>query len=391
MGRAATFLLLLLAAPFGDPIEEAIAAFRERMGNAPDTMARVIAVHELGFRKDPRVVPVLRPLLQSPVPELRIAAAQQIGEQKDPSVAPLLIALYEKEEFSKDRSVPWLAALLEGVGDADAKGRFKFLEKAYRRWFGEDSAIVRASVRAMALARTPDAVENLVTLLESAETGARAPVMAEEKRGEHEATRILCHRLLRGVTGIDLKSAKAWRDWWRENRRTWKAPPPGGVPSREPGADPMSWTDASREFSVRWPSKGWTVHDSEECLLSASRAVDGRPVARFWVEADAIDGAGFKDAGSMAKAWRGSVDRQVLDQKPERCRWNENVVFGGESAVLHEAFGRMEEYGVVTLRHVFVVHHGYMFHVTGVAEGAPDDPVRKEFDDLFASFRFLKK
>lgn len=258
----ATVVLLAGAARAEDEVDAAIGAFRERMEHALDDTARVVAVHELGFRRDPRVVPVLKPLLQHPNLDIRIAAAQQIGEQKDPAVAPYLIALYEKEESAKDRSVSFLVALLEGIGEADAKGRFKFIERVYRRWFAENLDLVRAAARAMALARTADAVGHLVDLLEYAQARAEAPVQTEEKRAVHEALATQCRRLLRGVTALDLKGARAWRDWWRENRRTWKPPAPGGSPAADPSADPMSWTDPSREFSVRWPSKGWTVHES---------------------------------------------------------------------------------------------------------------------------------
>jgi hypothetical protein len=393
-GRSAMFRIAWLAlaavafSPAPDPVDEAIAAFSERMASNADTNARVNAIAEIALRRDPRVAAVLKPLLSDRVVEIRVAAAASIGEQKDPATAALLCGLYDKEADRKERDVRFLCALLEGIGEADAKGRYKILDKAARKWSDVDLEICRAAARSMALAKTPEAVGDLVALAERCDS--MIPFQTSDAwKDAYEATAKFVMGELSKLTGKDIKTSKAWREWWKDHGKGWK---PGGA--ADAPADPDAWGDDAGTFALKRPSKSWNriaVDRTDNWLFVAEARVDGAVAAKIWIRTADVSGLASQTASAMAAEKKPEIEGMMKDVKKEQTRWGAKTSLGGENAVLHEVFGRHPDFDTCFVRYVYSVHGGVMYFVRGMCKGGRDEPLRKEFDGLFASFRFRGK
>ncbi len=378
-------LLLAAAAPPPDAVDDALAAFPDRFANAIDDRTRAVAVAELGLLKDPRVVPALRPHLSHPSIDVRVAVAAAIGEQRDPSVAPLLLSLFSKEEDRKEPEPRFLAALLEGVGEADSKRHFKPLSKAAWKWMEKDLQVCRAAAGALARARTPDAVGELVDLVEKADVRRldQADDSAWEK--DFEATVDFLGGELRKATGKGIKNVKDWRDWWRENRKTWK--PPSALDEAKP-KDPDLFVDPAGKFTVRRPSVAWGWRESKNLTVWAELQVEGRAAADFAVRSESTSALAAQTPGAMADEWKPKIEEDFKEIMKEGTRYGVKTKFAGASAVMHEIHGRHAEHGMCTLRWVFVVKDGVSYRVMGVCRTSRTEAPWKEWDAFFASFRF---
>lgn len=390
----ATFAAVLLLVPSAtaapDDVDEALAAFRERLALAIDGQARAVAVFDLAARKDARIAAELQSLLRHGDLEVRVAAARTLGEQGDPGAAAALVAAFEREDDAKVPVPAFAAALLEGIGEADARGRFKVLKKAAWKWLEIDLAVAGAAVHALALARTPEAVEECIALMDRAESRALDQT-GDRWRNAFRAVVEQVRSDLARLTGKEIQTVKGWRDWWKENGKGWK-PPPAGAASPVPKGNPDVWADAAETFSLRRPSLLWTLGDGgKDYALAAEARREGRTVARLWVWMQDVAGLRSQTAAAMAAERRPDIEDSFKEIAKEGTAWGRKVLLGGEKAVQNEVHGRGKDGNVCTRRYVYCVHERMMYFVAAWCGTSADDPLRKDLDALYASFRFRGK
>ncbi len=373
-----------------DAVDEAIVDFRERLALAIDGQARAVAVFDLAARKDPRVVEVLKPLLRHADLEVRVAAARTIGEQGDPSVAGLLVAAFEKEEDAKEPATAFVQALMEGIGEADARGKLKVLRKAAWKWLEIDLPVTCAAVHAIALARTPEAVEECIDLMDRAET--RALNQTEDRwKAAFRSVVAQAQADLARLTGKEIQTVKGWRDWWRENGKGWKPPAPGAEPAA-PRGNPDLWTDATGKFTLKRPSAVWSLGDGgKDYALVAEARAEGRVAATVWIWIQDISGLASQSATAMAAERRPDIEKEFKEISKEGTFWGRKVLLGGEKAVQNEVRGRGKDGNACTRRYVYCAHDGGMYFVIAWSTAPMDAPLAKDLDALYASFRFRGK
>jgi len=376
------------AAPPVDAVDDAVAAFPERFEKAIDDNARAVAVAELGLLKDPRVVPVLKPHLAHESRLVRIAVARTLGEQKVSNVAPLLLAAFGKEEDRKEPDGEFLAALLEGVGEADPRRNFKPLSKAAWKWMEKDLSVCRAAAVGMARARTAEAVGELVDLLEKADTRRLDQTDGSPWEKDFELTVEVLSGELRKATGKEIKNVKDWRDWWRSNRKTWR--PPSNLDEEKP-KDPDLFTDPAGKYEVRRPSKAWAWREDKNLAVWAEMQVDGRMAADFEVRTESTSALAAQTPGAMADEWRPKLEERFKEIAKDGTRWDQKTKFAGVTAVVHEIHGRHRDYDVCTQRWVFLVKDGVSYRIMGVCKAGRGEQAWKEWEAFFASFRFEGK
>jgi hypothetical protein len=384
---ATGIVLLALLAPL-DAVDDALAAFQERMANAPGPKERELAVHEVALHRDPRVAAALKPLLAHAELEIRVAAAQTIGEQRDPSVLPMLVGLLEREDEKKEPSRPFLAALAEGIGECDAKGGYKPLERLAKKWIDLDPDVARPAARGMGRARTAQAVEDLIDLLERSD-GMYLQQTSDAWEKAYEFTSEFLQAELRKATGKDIKNTKSWRDWWRQNRRNWKPPAEGDDAGAAAAAD--DWTDPSGKYSIRRPGPGWAWQETKHLDVLAQRRAEGRFAAEFWVRSEVAGNLASQTPSAAADEWRPKIEAAWKEVRADRTRWGAKIRYAGESAVMHEIHGRHAEFGVCTQRYIYALRKGVLYRIVGTCTAAPGEPIHAEWEKFFESFRFGKK
>ncbi|HEU4394104.1 MAG TPA: HEAT repeat domain-containing protein [Planctomycetota bacterium] len=379
-------LLAFVAAP--DALDEALAAFRERMVSAPGVKERELAVHEIALHRDPRVAAALKPLLSHADLEVRVAAAATIGEQKDPSILPALVLLLEKEDDQKEPSRPFLAALAEGIGECEPKAGYKPVQKLARKWIDLDPDVARPAARAMGRVRNPQAVEDLLDLLERSES-MRLSQTSDAWKNAYDFTSEFLAGELRTVTGKDIRNTKSWRDWWRQNKRSWKPPAEGeGVATTESGDE---WSDPAGKYSLRRPGPGWAWQEAKYADVVAERRSEGRFVARIWVKSEVAGNLASQTPAAAAEEWRPRLEKYWKEIRPDRTRWGAKIRFAGEPAVMHDVHGRHPDHGICTERTIFVLRKGVLFRVVATCLAAPGEPIWLEWETFLESFRFAKK
>ena len=141
--------------PPSDAVELALGPFTQYLASRPESQGVRNQVAEIARHKDPRVAQALKPLLRHKDDDVRIAVARCIGEQGDPSVAALLVSLADGKGMKEK---PLLhAALLEGIGEADGKGHYKYLIKTAKKHLDTDPLVAAAAQPAPAPNRSPAA------------------------------------------------------------------------------------------------------------------------------------------------------------------------------------------------------------------------------------------
>lgn len=380
-------LLALAAAP--DAVDDAVAAFKTRVAEAPGPKERALAVHELALHRDPRVAAALKPHLAHAELEVRVAVATTIGEQKDPSLLPVLLGLLDKEDEQKDPSRPFLAALAEGIGECEPKAGYKPVQKLARKWIDINPEVARPAARAMGRTRTSQAVEDLLDLLERSESN-RLDQDEEYWKNAYDFTSDFLAGELRTLTGKDIKNAKSWRDWWRQNKKTWKPPAEGEVAGAAAAASD-DWSDPAGKYAVRRPGPGWAWKETKNLDFLAERRAEGKFAAEFWVKSEVAGNLASQTPAAAAEEWRPKIEQAWKDIRADRTRWSAKVRYAGESAVMHEVHGRHADFGVCTQRYLYVLRKGVLYRVVGTCTAAPGEPIALEWEKFFESFRFSKK
>jgi hypothetical protein len=209
-------------------VEPEIADFREYLKTGPEPGALRNRIVDFARRPDPRKVKPLAPLLRVRKydDEVRSAACRGIGRMGDPGASGLLLAVAEDKG---NRSRPQVvAAALEGVGDADPRGRQGSLLKFAKSHLDRDAVIASAALRAAAKAPSRELVDDLVRMLEWCSVDR--PGAPAEARAAREAVRPVLVTLLRDLTGHDAKDPAGWSEWWSSGAKRTRTPRPPAPP-----------------------------------------------------------------------------------------------------------------------------------------------------------------
>jgi len=391
-GPAAAVLLagaLLAPSPAAaDEVDDAIASFQERVAPPAGPDAKERAIAELGVKHDPRVAAVLRPLLQDTDRAVRVQAAKFIGEQKDPKIAPLLESMATREIKKKDTDEIFLAALVEGVGDADPKGRFEFLVEIARKWLDQDARVTIAAAEGYAQTGTREAVDELVKLLAVADvitTGQNA--VAQKTRDEVRKALV---PILKRATGKDIGEAKVWKSWWDDNKKSWKPPGEGAKPDAAAAGDPLVFTDDAYGWSIRRPSQTWAFEKVKGAPLRIQASVDGSAAAWVVVISTELSNYKEKNAEQVAEAIRRLIEPDFTDCVKERTDWNKPGKWKGLPSVTQEVFGRHKDLGTVALKNVFATRGTLLFRIETTWKSGSPQYLRDDIEKMLDSFRISK-
>ena len=278
-----------------DAVDAALAEFREYMHSGPEARGVCRQIRRLGALGDPRVAAELLPLLDGKHLEVRIAAANWIGRQGDPAIADHLVHMAGLPRVKKEPA--HLAAVLAGIGDADAAGKQDRLLRIAREWADEDAGVAAAGYRAAARVVEPETVGALVKdLAAAAERAAAGPAESRERAPRVAAARV---DVLQRLTGESFGDADAWSRWWKDHRRNWT--PRGKV---RPRMEPLRVEALEGEplgFALERPGPDWVIHDHRDGQPRAVVSLVAPPGGEAWVALSIFDEKTF--AMKSAEAW----------------------------------------------------------------------------------------
>ncbi len=385
----AASLLLSLSPPAAraDELGDAISQFQERMKAATDAQGKRNAIAEIALKHDPRVAEALKPVLKDKDVDVRAAAAVAIGEQKEPKVAPMLINLCEAEAKSKERSKKLIAAFVQGVGEADAKGQYKFLVDMLRKWLDYSEEVAGAAAKGMGNYRSRETVDDLVAQLMVADNVTTKD--SAVKRAARNGTKPIIIEVLQKVTGKDIKEVRVWKDWWDNNDKTWKPAPETAKEADLNAGDTFS--DDAYGYMVKKPSKAWSFRKPKGEPLVIEALEEGTLAARVLVQTIDVKGIASKTPEAMADEQKKKIEEEMKDIKADQTEWGKKTRFAGESAVEQEVFGRHKEFDACRLKNVYIVHDGVMYLFRCMWKSGKPEALRDDLDRILASFKFTGK
>jgi hypothetical protein len=366
-----------------DAVDEAIQRFEERV-SAGDTNAKRNAIAELGLKKDPRVAKALMTLLLKDKDEdVRIAVCQVIGEQKDPSVAGRLYAMFEDKKNRDNHKL--LAALLEGVGEANAKGMYKDLLDAGKKWQVKKGEVAEAAYRAIANHHTRQTVDDLVKQLQAVAnpTGDNSV----ETQNAYNYVKPAIMDILQKLTKQNIKDPVSWKKWWGDNEKTYK--PEEAEKPKDLNAS-MEYFDEGYRFTLRKPSKDWSFKkgsgDAHHLTLEALE--EGAPAA--WVELIIYEAKRMKSQTPEAMAEENKTSLEETTKDIKDAEWAKKTTCGGEKAIEQTLTGRHKDHQAVYIHNIFLERGGILFLFRGFHKSGKDPNFKKHIDDIYKSLKFSK-
>ena len=373
-------------APPSDAVELALGPFTQYLASRPESQGVRNQVAEIARHKDPRVAQALKPLLRHKDDDVRIAVARCIGEQGDPSVAALLVSLADGKGMKEK---PLLhAALLEGIGEADGKGHYKYLIKTAKKHLDTDPLVAAAAYRAAAQNVSRETVDDLVRELQRAfyVSANDGPVKMASR---HECRAVLIG-LLEGLTGEPLGGdVRIWAAWWSENGKTWKPPLPAAEESAALNATD-TFESPGYGFSIRKPGPAWFFRrpGTRGPLLVVETLHEGRRAA--WVEVTAVSTRNYKS--KTPEAWAAEM-RAGFEKKfraIDEAEWEGTSRVAGESAVEQVVRGTHREHDAIVMRNVYVCRSGVMVQcISFRKEGTPPE-LAEDIEAILGSLRFTR-
>lgn len=369
-----------------DAVDRAVLEFGWYLDTKPDSLGLRNQIAELALRKDPRVAAALKPLLRHEDDDVKIAVARCIGEQGDPSVAALLENLADGKGME---GKPLLhAALLEGIGEADGKGHYKYLLKAAKKHLDTDPLVAAAAYRAAAQNVSRETVDDLVQELQRAfyVSANDGPVKMASR---HECRAVLIG-LLEGLTGEPLGGdVRIWTEWWRENGKTWKPPLPAAEESAALNATD-TFESPGYGFSIRKPGPGWVFRrpGTRGPLLVVEALHEGRWAA--WVEITAASTKNYKS--KTPEAWAAEM-RAGFEKKfrtIDEAEWERTPRVAGEPAVEQVVRGMHRDHDAVVMRNVYVCRSGVMVQCISFRKEGTPPALEEDIEAILGSLRFTR-
>ena len=369
-------------------VAEDIKAFEDYVKTNPTPDALCNKIADLGQKHDPAVAACLLKLnlLRNKDEKVVITTAQAVGKQKDPKVAVTLEAMADAKDIEKEKKWKILGALLEGIGDADAKGHYKYLIDTAKKYLDLNGDVAGPAFRAASQHVSRDTVDDLVSALETCDAGVTANAVS--KRVPRNATKPVILEALKRVTGKDIEDTKAWSDWWKENKKTWKPPSAGGDKAVDLNASD-TFTEDVYHVSIKKANKAWTFRRGEgHHLLSIEALDEGQKAA--WVELF-VEGTGnlkSKTPEAYADEMKGNIEPKFRDIKS--AEWSRKCGYGGLTGIEQIVDGQHKDHDVVHMHNVFLDNKGFMFYISTFWKSGKKASLKDDVEEIIKSFHLTK-
>jgi len=372
-----------------DAIDDAVKSFEDYLKTNPDSQGIRNQVAELGLKKDPRVAKALIPLLRSPKydDDVKIAVAQCIGEQGEPSVVSLLKAMADAKDIEKEKP-KLLAAILEGIGDCDAKRNYDFLMKIGRKQLDYNAEIASAAFRAASLHVTAETVDDMLKQLTSADYVTTSDNAV--KRAARGATKPVLIDILKKITGQDISDLKIWQEWWSDNKKSWKPPVPGEEKNQDLSKIEV-YKDPAYGFEVRRPNKAWFFRrhaGGSGPYLSIEAMDEGQKAA--WCDLFVYGTKTYKEKkpDQIAQSWRDNNEPKFRDLK--ESTWDKKCSYGGSSGIEQILVGQHKEWDSVSIHNVFVEEGEVMYYWICVWKSGKPASMKEDIEEVLKSFKIKR-
>ena len=371
-----------------DAIDDAVKSFEDYLKTNPDSQGIRNQVAELGIKKDPRIAKALLPMLRGPKfdEDVKIAVAQCIGEQGDTSIVGALKSLADAKDIEKEKP-KLLAALLEGIGDADAKRNYDFLMKIGKKQINENADIASAAFRAASNHVSRETVDDMIKELANADyVTTKDSAVKKAARG---GTKPVLMEILKKITGQDYRDLKAWQNWWNDNEKTWKPPSDGDTAGQDLTKIEV-FKDAAYGFEIKKPNKAWMFrkHSGGGNLYLTLEALDeGQKAASLDLLLYETKNYKSKTPPQAAQEWRDANEPKFRDFKEQV--WERKCTFGG-GGIEQVLVGQHKEDGAVHIHNVFVENGGIMFWLIGTYRSGKPASMKEDIEEILKSFKPTK-
>ncbi len=362
-----------------DTIDDAIEAFEDYLKTNPDSQGIRNQVAELALRKDPRVADALLPLLTGRKydDEVKIAVAQNIGKQGSVKVVGYLKRMADAKDA--DEKPKLMAALLEGIGDADAKRNYEFLIKLAKKYLDSNADIAVAAYRAAANHVTAETVEDLVKEVQ------RADYVTNQDNAVKKAARGACKPvlidILKKITGEDIADVKIWKEWWDREKRGWKPPVLGADGKRDINAED-TFKDSAYGFEITRPNMAWIFRKPEgnQPYLILEALDEGQRAA--WIELTVVGTKNYKSktADAWAEEWKTILEGKFRDFK--EAVWDKPCRISGEKGVEQILFGQHRDFDAVYMHNFYVEQGEIMYQLLSYHKSGKPQSLKDDIDEL---------
>jgi hypothetical protein len=367
-------------------IDDEIKSFEDYLKTSPDSQGLRNRIAELGLKKDPKVAKALLPLLKDRKMEddVKIAVAQVIGEQGDKSVVGTLMNMADAKDIEKEKP-KLLAALLEGIGDVDAKANYKFLLKAGKKYLDLSADIASAAFRACSLHVTNESVDDMV-----AELGRADQVFANDsavKQAGRNGTKPVLMEILKKMTGQDFKDYKAWKTWWDDNKKTWK-PSAAGEGETEDLSKIEVLKNSGYGYEFKKPNKAWHFRKNPggtHHVVILEAMDEGQKAA--WVELVVYATKNYKEKSpeQAAQSWRDENEPKFRDFK--EAAWDRKCRYGGVNGLEQILVGQHKDDGAVYVHNVFLEDGEKMYMLRGTWKSGKPASMKEDLLEIFKNFK----
>lgn len=367
---------------------EKVAAFKEYLKTKPEAGGLKNQIAELGGCKDKAVVDVLMPLVRDPKmdEEVKVTILQTVGKQGDKAIAATLLTMIDSKPWEEKPKL--IAAALEGVGDADAAGRYDDIIKLAKKYLDSNGDIAIAGYKAASLHVSRESVDDFIKELGRSDYTTNKD--SAPKRAARAAAKPAIIECLKKMTGKNIDDVKVWVDWWNDNKKTWV--PPGAAGKEKPkdlNASDKFVNDAP-PFEISKPNKVWTFREGggNGHVLTIEASDDGQRAA--WVE---VIVQGTKNLKSKTPELYSKEVRETLEAKFRDLKvaeWEKKSTISGQKAIEQILHGQHKELDAVHMRNCFVEEGGVMFALMCTFKTGKKASLETDIDTIIASFKIKK-
>lgn len=386
---AGAILAVLVPDPArADAVDDAVKSFEDYLATNPDSQGLRNQIAELGLKKDPRVAKAMLPLLKGRKydDDVKIAVAQSIGKQGDKTVVVTLKTMADAKDIEKEKP-KLLAALLEGIGDVDAKANYKFLLDIGKKQLDYSADIAGAAFRAASNYVANDTVDDMLKELTRADyvTTKDNPVKAAARNG----TKPVLIDILKKMTGQDIGDRKIWDEWWDKNKKTWK--PAAAGESTEPDLAKIDlYVDPVYGFEVKRPNKAWSMRRNKggQHYMTLEAMDEGQKAASCEMYVFGTSNYKEKKPDLMAQNWRDNNEPKFRDLK--EAVWDKKCTYGGAKGIEMILVGQHKDEGAVQMHNVFVEQGEVMYYWICTWRSGKPASMKDDIEEVLKSFKIKR-
>ncbi len=208
-----------------DPVEvkRALAELQTEWAKWPPPL-RTAALARYVALGSPEVAVALAHKLTDPSASQRQDLAAALGQMKEPKTIPQIAAAMEREEAAPKPDLDAFAALCKALGDIGDPAAIPALvhhlgsgDRQKPEWLTK----AEARLEALGSIRHVQAIDELIDQLGRTGATSTGRGNAVNRRVGQSLQRTI-EASLRRLTGARNDGEKAWRDWWRSHRATFK-------------------------------------------------------------------------------------------------------------------------------------------------------------------------